>query len=131
MSRLPTPADLSLNFRVANSSSIKRIVVTSSTVAVGLAPRAGHQYTEEEWNETAVAEVKGQGSQASGFSKYSASKTLAEKGRPGSYLCLAVLMSAFLAAWDVYNKNKGSIGWDMTTLNPPYVSYPSVIVHRH
>ena len=132
VSRLLTPADLSLNFRVANSSSIKpikRIAVTSSTVSVGLAPRAGRQYTAEEWSETAVAEVKGRGKQASGFSKYCTSKTLVERGMSGSYLYLPVLMSAPQAAWKVCNGNRGSIGWDTTTLNPPYVSYPSGIVH--
>ena len=83
VSRLLTPADPSFNFRVTNSSSIKRIVVTSSTVAVDLTPRAGHQHTENEWNEAAVKEVSEQGKQASGFSKYSASKTLAESSRSG------------------------------------------------
>ena len=69
--------DLLLN---PQSSSIKRIVVTASTVGVGLAPRAGHPYTEEEWNEPVLKEVKDLGKEASGIAKYSASKTLAERG---------------------------------------------------
>lgn len=26
------------------------------------------------------------------------------------------------AAWDWYNANKASVKWDLTTINPPYVS---------
>jgi hypothetical protein len=40
-------------------------------------------------------------------------------------------MAVFEAAWEVYNENKGSIGWDLTTLNPPYVSQQSVITPSH
>ena len=69
----------------STSSSVKRIVVTSSTVAVGLSPRPGRQYTEEEWNEPALKAVRELGKDADGFSKYSASKVLAERGWPGFY----------------------------------------------
>jgi nucleoside-diphosphate-sugar epimerase len=64
----------------STSSSIKRIVVTSSTVSIGLSPRAESQRTEEDWNEPALKEVRELGKDASGLAKYSASKTLAEKG---------------------------------------------------
>jgi nucleoside-diphosphate-sugar epimerase len=71
-------------------SSVKRIVVTSSTVAVSLAPRPGRQYTEEEWNEPAVKAVRELGKDAHGLAKYSASKVLAERGWSGCYsVCLA------------------------------------------
>ena len=56
------------------------------------------------------------------MAKYAASKALAERGMSGFHLNSLVLMIAFQAAWEVYNANKGSIGWDLTTLNPPYVS---------
>jgi hypothetical protein len=62
------------------SSFIKRIVVTSSTVSIGLSPRAESQRTEGDWNEPALKEVRELGKGASGLAKYSASKTLAEKG---------------------------------------------------
>lgn len=91
-------------------------------MAVNLTPRAGRPYTEEEWNEPALKEVKELGKKASGMAKYAASKTLAERGMSGFHLNSLVLMIAFQAAWEVYNANKGSIGWDLTTLNPPYVS---------
>jgi len=98
-----------LETAVKHGSSIKRIVVTASTVAVGLTLRAERQYTEEEWNEPALKEVRELGKEAPGIAKYAASKTLAER-----------------AAWDVYNGNKGSIGWDMTTLGPPYIFGPVI-----
>jgi hypothetical protein len=64
-------------------------VVTSSSVAVGLAPRPGRPYTEEEWNEPALKAVRELGKDAHGFDKYSASKALAERGWSGCYsVCL-------------------------------------------
>jgi len=98
-----------LETAVKHGSAIERIVVTASTVAVGIAPRTGQQYTEEDWNEPALKEVRELGKEAAGIAKYSASKALAER-----------------AAWEVYNENKGSIGWDLTTLNPPYIFGPVI-----
>lgn len=91
-------------------------------MAVGLSPRADHQYTEEEWNEPALKEVNDLGKKASGLAKYSASKTLAEKGVSGFYLSLLAPTVVSQAAWKVYNEKKGSINWDLTTLDPPYAS---------
>ena len=31
------------------------------------------------------------------------------------------------AAWDWYNTNKASVKWDLTTINPPYVSSGNLI----
>lgn len=64
----------------SKSSDIKRIVITSSTVAVGLTPHKG-PYTEKEWNDPAVKEVNEKGNEASGMAKYSVSKVRAEEGR--------------------------------------------------
>jgi len=61
------------------SGNIKRIIIFSSTVSVGVA-RTDPEYTEEDWNDLAVDDVKANGKAASGFMKYSASKTLAERG---------------------------------------------------
>ena len=76
-------------------SRLKRVVVTSSNVAIGLSRRAGRPYTEKDWNEPALKEVEDLGKKALGISKYAASKTLAERGTSEFYLRLLVLMVAF------------------------------------
>lgn len=91
------------------STTIKRIVIVSSTAAISNAPDPSKVYTEENWNDAAVYAVEKNGKRATGREKYSASKTLAEK-----------------AAWDWYNDNKGSVKWDLTTINPPYVFGPTM-----
>lgn len=92
-----------------HGSSVKRIVVTSSCASV-LKPSATPAVWEEtSWNEPAIEEVKEKGANALPISIYRASKTLAEK-----------------AAWDFYEKNKTSVGWDLVVLNPPYVFGPPI-----
>jgi len=85
---------------------VKRIVVTSSCASV-LEPGKDKVFTEEDWNELAIKEVKEQGDKAPGITKYRASKTLAER-----------------AAWEFYEKNKSDIKWDLSFLNPPFVFGP-------
>jgi hypothetical protein len=63
------------------STTIKRIVILSSTAAVSNTPNPGKIHTEEDWNNTAVETVEKRGKEATGGEKYSASKTLAEKGK--------------------------------------------------
>lgn len=70
-----------------HGSSVKRIVVTSSTTAVNDAPTGPTHYTENDWNDASVLEVYGNKlghgpgrREASGMYKYKASKTLAERG---------------------------------------------------
>jgi len=63
------------------STTIKRIVILSSTAAISNAPNPGKVYTEEDWNDAAINAVKKDGKAAAGNEKYSASKTLAEKGK--------------------------------------------------
>ena len=58
---------------------MKRIVITSSVRAV-IRGEIGHTYTEEDWADDAVQEVKEKGSAAHGMSMYGASKVLAERG---------------------------------------------------
>ncbi|KAJ3573253.1 hypothetical protein NP233_g2546 [Leucocoprinus birnbaumii] len=53
---------------------------------------------------TSIKEVNEKGLDAMNMSKYRASKTLAEK-----------------AAWDLYEKNKANIGWELVVINPPFV----------
>jgi len=92
---------------VKYGTSVKRIVVTSSTAAVNEAPSKPTVFTSKDWNETAVQIVQDLGREASGPHKYKASKTLAEK-----------------AAWKTYEDNKSTIGWDLTVLNPAFVYGP-------
>jgi len=91
------------------STTIKRIVILSSTAAVSNVPNPGKVYTEEDWNDVAISAVEKLGKGASGGEKYSASKALAEK-----------------AAWGWYSDNKGSVKWDLTTINPPYIFGPTI-----
>ena len=112
----------------SKSSDIKRIVITSSTVAVGLTPHKG-PYTEKEWNDPAVKEVDERGKEASGMAKYSVSKVRAEEGGPSIGVSFPVLISCVPAAWEVYKANASkTINWDLTTLNPPYVRHQFAII---
>jgi len=104
----PHPNEFLLN-KSPCSPSIKRIVITSSTAAV-LHPNVGPKiYTEADWNEGSIKTVEALGVEAPQMEKYRASKALAEK-----------------AAWDFVEKNKDAIGWDLVTLNPPYVFGPTI-----
>lgn len=87
---------------------IKRIIIFSSTVSVGVA-RTDPEYTEEDWNDLSVDDVKTNGNASSGFMKYSASKTLAER-----------------AAWELYREHKASLPWDLAAINPPYIFGPNL-----
>ncbi|KDQ65079.1 hypothetical protein JAAARDRAFT_247410 [Jaapia argillacea MUCL 33604] len=90
-------------------STVKRIVVTSSCAAVLTISDKSQTFTELNWNDQAIKEVEEKGRDALVMNKYRASKTLAEK-----------------SAWDFVEKNKGSIGWDLVVLNPPYVFGPVI-----
>ncbi|KAG6917262.1 hypothetical protein DXG01_003209 [Tephrocybe rancida] len=91
-----------LKSAVKNGQAVKRVVVTSSGAAVQEVG-VDKVFTEFNWNELAIREVKEQGDAAPGLSKYRASKALAEK-----------------AAWEFYEKNKADIKWDLSVLNPPF-----------
>ncbi|KAH6907325.1 D-lactaldehyde dehydrogenase [Coprinopsis sp. MPI-PUGE-AT-0042] len=88
---------------------LKRIVITSSSVTVANFWHPPRLYTEEDWNEAVVEEVKSKGAEAGVEPVYSASKTLAEK-----------------AAWDFYEKHKYEVGWDMSVTLPPLVFGPTL-----
>ncbi|KAI0051450.1 D-lactaldehyde dehydrogenase [Auriscalpium vulgare] len=90
-------------------TSVKRVVITGSTASV-LRPADGPiTFSEADWNESAIAEVKEKGSAALPMIIYRASKTLAEK-----------------SAWEFYEKHKASVGWDLVVLNPPFVFGPPI-----
>lgn len=42
--------------------------------------KTNHTYTEEEWNDESIEDVKEKGKESNGLVKYMASKTLAERG---------------------------------------------------
>jgi len=88
--------------------NIKRLVLLSSAVAIGVS-RTSSEYTEEEWNDEAIDDVKAKGKDSDGFTKYMASKTLAER-----------------AAWELYNEHKASLPWDLVAINPPYIFGPNL-----
>lgn len=94
----------------SHSSSVKRIVVTSSCAAVYADYPDARVFSEKDWNEQAVQDVQENGRNAMVGNKYRASKTLAEK-----------------AAWAFVKENK--IDWDLVVLNPPYVSNRICLFH--
>ncbi|KAJ7149106.1 NAD(P)-binding protein [Mycena filopes] len=59
--------------------SVKRVVVTSSCASVLSVLPTPKTFSEEDWNDGAVAEVKEKGAAASAASKYRTSKVLAER----------------------------------------------------
>ena len=86
---------------------MKRIVITSSVAAVVTPSPNPSTFSEEDWNEDSIVEIKEKGKDASAIAKYRASKTLAER-----------------AAWDFWNGHKSEVGWDLVVLNPPFVFGP-------
>lgn len=59
---------------------------------------------DTEWNQAAVDALNRQGKDAPEWTKYNASKVLAER-----------------AAWAFVEKNRSDIGFDIVTLCPPWV----------
>ncbi len=87
-----------------HGSSVRRVVITSSTASM-LTPSADPRiFSEEDWNEASIAEVNEKGRDASTLAKYCASKTLAER-----------------AAWEFYEKK---VAWDLVVVNPPFAYGP-------
>ncbi|KAI6107411.1 hypothetical protein EV401DRAFT_2003435, partial [Pisolithus croceorrhizus] len=84
--------------------SIKRIVYTSSGVAVMHEVDQPTTFTEEDWNLPGINALKEQGKNASDIVKYRASKVLAEQG-----------------AWSFVEEHKHEISWDLTVVNPTLV----------
>lgn len=96
-----------LRSTLAHGSSVRRIVITSSSATIVSQSTVPQVYNENSWNDAAVQEVQEKGREATQMVKYRASKTLAEK-----------------AAWEFYEKNKSSILWDIAVINPPWVLGP-------
>jgi len=98
-----------LESALAYGTSVKRVVVTSSCASVMQVQDTPRTFSEADWNDAAIQEVRAKGHAAPNPAKYRASKTLAER-----------------AAWDFVEKNKGKIGWDLVVMNPPYVFGPAI-----
>ncbi|KAF4621469.1 hypothetical protein D9613_001222 [Agrocybe pediades] len=97
-----------LNSALKNGPNIKRIVITSSCAALLHNVTAPTEvFDENNWADEAIGIVKEQGRKALFMEKYRTSKALAER-----------------AAWDFTEKHKSEIGWDLVTIQPPFVIGP-------
>ena len=90
---------------------MKRVVLTSSVVAVFELTSLPRVFNETNWNDAAVKAVKTEGSAVDPYTIYQASKTLAEK-----------------AAWEFVAAHKSEISWDLVAINPPWIFGASLIV---
>ncbi|KAI0759550.1 D-lactaldehyde dehydrogenase [Trametes elegans] len=91
----------------ALKSNIKRVVITSSVVAVSSRDDPPRVYTEDDWNSSAVKTVEERGEHADILTKYDASKTLAEQ-----------------AVWKFVEDHKSEIRFEVTTVLPAFVFGP-------
>ena len=83
---------------------MKRLIFTSSAVAVIETGTVHRVFTESNWNNSSVEAVKTKGSDAGPVAIYFASKTLAEK-----------------AAWEFVDAHKSEISWDLVAITPPNI----------
>ena len=93
-----------LNSALKHGSNVKRLVLTSSVVAVREPTAVPRAFTESDWNNADVEAVKTKGAAAGPVAMYMASKSLAEK-----------------AAWEFIAAHKSEISWDLVAINPPYI----------
>ncbi|KAK0187889.1 D-lactaldehyde dehydrogenase [Armillaria mellea] len=96
--------------------------ITSSCAAIIAFSPTPVTISEADWNEAPVKECEEKGRDASSLAKYSASKTLAEKGTSLPWLSIQT------SAWAFYEKHKPEIKWDISTINPPWVFGP--VIHE-
>ncbi|PVF95201.1 NAD(P)-binding protein [Serendipita vermifera] len=89
-------------------SNVKRVVMLSSGAAITQLYEQPHVYTESDWNETSVNEIKSLGKKAGSIHKIRASATLAER-----------------AGWDWVAKNKDA-NFDFVAILPPFVFGPII-----
>ncbi|KIL60769.1 hypothetical protein M378DRAFT_13913 [Amanita muscaria Koide BX008] len=90
----------------------RRIIIVSSLAAVFHDTDKPIKIDDKDWNTEAIERVDDLGRNASGFDKYAAAKTLAEK-----------------AAWEFYENHKAQAKWDMVFIHPPYVFGPTLVPH--
>lgn len=89
------------------NDTVKRVVITSSAVAIFNPVTEPRVFDETDWNDASVREVETLGAGAAPFTMYSASKTLAER-----------------SAWQFVENNKEKLNWDLAVVNPPFVYGP-------
>jgi nucleoside-diphosphate-sugar epimerase len=83
--------------RAARDAGARRIVLTSSFVAVGYTPKAGAEFTEDDWTEPGTP----------GLAPYPRSKVAAER-----------------AAWDLMEHDGG--GTELVAVNPTFILGPTL-----
>ena len=66
-------------------------------------------FSEADWNDDAIQEVREKGHRAGQRIKYRASKTMAER-----------------AAWEFVERNREKVVWDLVVLHPPLVIGPAI-----
>ncbi|EEB90816.1 hypothetical protein MPER_10931, partial [Moniliophthora perniciosa FA553] len=93
-----------------HGSSVKRIVFTSSSATIYDQLSSGKTLSEADRNESSIKECDELGKDARPMAKYMASKILAEK-----------------AAWDIWQKNRSTVQWDLSVIIPVWVFGP----HKH
>ena len=93
-----------LNSALKHGSNVKRVILTSSVVAVFEMTTVPRVFNESNWNDAAVEAVKTKGSAVSPQIIYQASKTLAEK-----------------AAWEFVALHGSEISWELVVINPPWI----------
>ncbi|KAF7371236.1 hypothetical protein MSAN_00759300 [Mycena sanguinolenta] len=98
-----------LHSALKHRTSVKRVVLTSSTGAILQDEAQPKTFSELDWNEQALQQVAKMGSATPGHTKYRAAKTLAER-----------------TAWEFVEQHKNEIGWDLVVLNPPFVFGPTI-----
>ena len=99
-----------LNSALKHGSNVKRVVLTSSVVAVFELTSLPRVFNETNWTDASVEAVKTKGSAVDPYTIYQASKTLAEK-----------------AAWEFVASHKSEISWDLVAINPPWIFGASLI----
>ena len=110
---------------MSHSQSVKRIVVTSSGAAILSDIPTPSTFSELDWNEQCLEIVREKGREAPNMMKYRASKTLAEKGAVRMVIFMLIVnqySSIITAAWKFWNEHKAEASWDLSVLNPPFVS---------
>ncbi|KAF8989796.1 D-lactaldehyde dehydrogenase [Cyathus striatus] len=90
-------------------TSVKRVVYTSTSGTLSGPVYEPTLISEKDWNNAAVQILEEKGIEAPNITKYIASKVLAEK-----------------AAWEFYEKNKDTLGYDFVTLLPPWILGPPI-----
>ncbi|KAI0262296.1 NAD(P)-binding protein [Gloeopeniophorella convolvens] len=100
-----------LKSALKHGSTVKRVVITSSVAAIfkSTTSKTTQTYTEEDWNDPAIEEVRVKGKAAGPPAFYLASKALAER-----------------AAWDFVSAHQSEIAWDLCVINPAWIFGPSL-----